>query len=96
MKRSIAAGRIDVSEILLAPPLIVETMPLGELLMSQKGWGQVRSERFLRSAGLTETKTLGALTVRQRLGLAALLTRDRCLLIGDFPAASQGAAPPRA
>src|SRR4051794_9009942 len=90
LKRGIAAGRTDVSEVLLVPPLIAEKMALGDLLMSQRGWGHVRSERFLRSAGLIETKTLGSLTVRQRLGLAALLTNDRSHLIGDLPSASQG------
>jgi hypothetical protein len=95
LKRGIAAGRTDVSEVLLVPPLIAEKMALGELLMSQRGWGHVRSERFLRSAGLIETKTLGSLTVRQRVGLAALLTNDRPLLIGDLPSA-QGAGLPDA
>jgi hypothetical protein len=74
LKRTIAAGRVDVSEVLLAPPSFVATMTLGELLMSQKGWGHVRSAKFLRSAGLTEIKTLGNLTQRQRQSLAVLLT----------------------
>ena len=74
LKRSVAAGRTDVSEVLLAPPSIAATMALGDLLMSQKGWGRVRSGRFLRLAGLTEIKTLGNLTQRQRHSLAVLLT----------------------
>jgi hypothetical protein len=74
LKRTIAAGRTDVSDVLLAPPSFVATMTLGELLMSQRGWGHVRSARFLRSAGLTEIETLGNLTQRQRHGLAVLLT----------------------
>jgi hypothetical protein len=88
LKRSIAAGRTDVSEVLLAPPSIVAKMAVGELLMSQKGWGHVRSERFLRAAGLTEVKTLGNLTKHQRHSLAVLLTKDRSLLIGELLAAS--------
>jgi hypothetical protein len=88
LKRSIAAGRTDVSEVLLAPPSIVAKMAVGELLMSQKGWGHVRSERFLRAAGLTEVKTLGNLTKHQRHSLAVLLTKDRSLLIGELLAGS--------
>jgi hypothetical protein len=88
LKRSIAAGRTDVSEVLLAPPSIAAKMALSELLVSQKGWGHVRTQRFLRSAGLTEVKKLGNLTERQRHSLAALLTKDRSLLIGDLLAAS--------
>ncbi len=90
LKRSIAEGRTDVSEVLLAAPSIVAKMSLRELLMSQKGWGRVRAGRFLRSAGLTEIETFGNLTERQRHSLAALLTKDRSLLIGDLLA-----APPR-
>jgi hypothetical protein len=77
LKRSIAAGRTDVSEVLLALPLIAVKMALGELLMSQKYWGPVRSQRLLRAAGLTGIKTLGSLTERQRLTVAALLAADR-------------------
>src|SRR5437762_336839 len=62
------------SSLGFAPPSIAATMALGELLMSQKGWGRVRSGRFLRLAGLTEIKTLGNLTQRQRHSLAVLLT----------------------
>jgi hypothetical protein len=74
LKRTIAEGLTDVSEVLLAPPSILATMTLAELLMSQRGWGRVRAGRFLRSAGLTEIKTLGNLTQRQRHSLAVLLT----------------------
>jgi hypothetical protein len=74
LKRSIAAGRRDISEVVLAPPSIAEKMPLGELLTSQKGWGRARSARLLRAAGLTELKTLGSLTERQRRSLGALVT----------------------
>ena len=37
-------------------------------------WGRTRCRKFLQSIGLSETKTIGSLTERQRVTLAALLT----------------------
>jgi hypothetical protein len=42
--------------------------------MSQKRWGRTRCRKFLQSISLLESKTVGSLTERQRVTLAALLT----------------------
>ena len=49
-------------------------MTVAELLLSQRGWGPTRSAKMLRSVSLSEKKTLGSLTERQRLMLAAVLS----------------------
>ena len=74
LKRKISAGRVDAAEIVLSCPWEVESMSVSELLMSQRRWGRTRCRKFLFSIGLSETKTLGTLTERQRITLAALLT----------------------
>jgi hypothetical protein len=74
LKRRIAAGEIDAAEIVLACSWEVESMSVSELLMSQRRWGRTRCRKFLLSIGLSETKSLGSLTERQRVTLAALLT----------------------
>ena len=74
LKRRIAAGEIDASEVVLACPWETESMTVSELLMSQKRWGRTRCRKFLMSIGLSETKTVSSLTERQRVTLAALLT----------------------
>src|ERR671922_290666 len=74
LKRKIAAGEVDAAEVVLACPWETESMSIGELLMSQRRWGRTRCRKFLFSIGLSETKTLGTLTERQRVTLAALLT----------------------
>ena len=51
-----------------------DTMTVAELLVSQRGWGPTRSAKMLRSVSLSEKKTLGSLTERQRVMLAAVLT----------------------
>jgi hypothetical protein len=54
-------------------------MPIGELLTSQRGWGQRRCQQFLSALAIDETKTLGSMTERQRLAAAARLSRDRAI-----------------
>jgi hypothetical protein len=73
LKRSMAAGKRAVSELVLAHRSTAQNMALRELLLSQKQWGPVRCKRFLRSAGLGDATTLGSLAERQRLTVAALL-----------------------
>jgi hypothetical protein len=74
LKRGIARGEVDASEVVLTCPWEAETMSMGELLMSQKRWGRTRCRKFLMSIGMSETKTVSSLTERQRMTLSALLT----------------------
>jgi hypothetical protein len=48
-------------------------MAVAELLMSQHRWGRTRARRFLAGIPMTETKTIGSMTERQRVTLAAML-----------------------
>ena len=48
-------------------------MAVAELLMSQHRWGHTRARRFLAGVPMTETKTIGSMTERQRRNLAAML-----------------------
>lgn len=77
LKREIAAGDVRVADVLLDPAEEVEGMEIAELLASQKRWGTTRCAKFLDSIGLPETKTLRALTPRQRNALAELLQARR-------------------
>jgi hypothetical protein len=74
LKRRVAAGDAEAAQIILTCPWETESMSISELLMSQRRWGRTRCRKFLFSIGLSETKTLGTLTERQRVTLAALLT----------------------
>ncbi len=70
LKRRIGGGAITVREVILTCPLEVASMPLEELLVSQHRWGSTRCRKFLAEIGLSETKTVGSLTDRQRQELA--------------------------
>ena len=73
MKRRIAAGELSASEVVLSCPWQAHSMSISDLLMSQKRWGRTRCRRVLVSLSVPENKSVGTLTERQRLALAAVL-----------------------
>jgi len=70
LKHRVAEGRMTVGEVILACPWEAKSMTIAELLLSQNRWGATRCSRFLTNSGLTETKTVGSITDRQRCALA--------------------------
>jgi hypothetical protein len=76
MKRLIAEGRVSASEVILRPPSEFESMGVFDLLISQRSWGRTRSLNVLGSVLLSETKTVGSMTDRQRRLLADKLTPE--------------------
>jgi hypothetical protein len=71
LKRSVAEGRTTVGAVILACPWEAASMTISELLLSQRRWGSTRCSRFLADIGMTETKTVGSMTERQRGALSA-------------------------
>jgi hypothetical protein len=67
------SGMISVAEVVERRPDELGTMTIAELLRSQPGWGPTRCSRLLRSLGISEGRTLGALTERQLRLLVARL-----------------------
>jgi hypothetical protein len=75
LKRRVATGETAVAEIVLGCPWEAASMTVADLLMSQRRWGQSRCRKFLAQVPMSETKTVGSMTDRQRRTLAALLER---------------------
>jgi len=73
LKRGVACGEIDVAEIILCCPWEAHSMPVAVLLMSQRRWGQARCRKILAQLPLSEKKTVGSMTDRQRRVLVAIL-----------------------
>ena len=73
LKRKVAAGEISAAEVVLDCPWEAASMELGDLLRSQRRWGDARCRRLLVSVGLPEHKQIGTLTDRQRKVLATVL-----------------------
>src|SRR5262245_12934046 len=77
LKKQVAEGDASVADVVLECPWQAESMTISDLLMSQHRWGRTRCRRFLASIPMSETKTIGTMTERQRRALAGLLEGDR-------------------
>ena len=77
LKRRVALGEADVAEVILGCPWEADSMAVADLLMSQRRWGQTRCRKFLSQIPMSEKKTIGSMTERQRTTLAAMLTATR-------------------
>jgi hypothetical protein len=73
LKRRIADGAVSVGEVTLTCPPEAASMTIGELLVSQRSWGETRCRKFLAEIGMPETKTIRSMTERQRRALAAMI-----------------------
>jgi len=81
LKRLVAEGDANVADVVLECPWEAESMTIADLLMSQHRWGRSRCRRFLLSIPMSETKTIGSMTMRQRKELAARLSGDRAVAV---------------
>jgi hypothetical protein len=73
LKRQVTDGDMIVADVVLSCPWEAESMAIADLLMSQHRWGRTRCRRFLASIPMSETKSIGSMTDRQRRALAARL-----------------------
>ncbi len=86
LKRRVATGEVEVATVILECPWESESMAVADLLMSQRRWGQTRCRKFLSQIPMSEKKTIGSMTERQRHTLAELLsTADRGRAWGATP-----------
>jgi hypothetical protein len=74
LKRRVASGEIGVAEVILDCPWEAHSMAVADLLTSQRRWGHTRCRKFLAQVPMSEQKTIGSMTERQRRTLAAMLT----------------------
>jgi hypothetical protein len=77
LKRKVATGETSVAEVILQCPWEAQSMAVADLLTSQRRWGESRCRKFLAQIPMSEAKTVGTMTDRQRRTLAAMLTRER-------------------
>ena len=74
LKRRVACGETTVAQVVLECPWEAETMTVADLLMSQNRWGHTRCRKFLQGVPMSEGKTIGSMTDRQRHAVAAMLS----------------------
>jgi hypothetical protein len=77
LKRRIADGEVSAAEVILFHQREAEGMAVGDVLTSQRHWGDTRCRTFLTPMHVREGKTIGSMTERQRRALAAGLSAQR-------------------
>ena len=90
VKRRIASGQLTAAEVVLSHRWEIESMPVAEVLLSQRQWGRKRCDAFLLALTIGDDKSIGSMTTRQRIAVAAMLTantrarpQDRSLAAGS-------------
>jgi len=85
LKRRIAEGELSASEVIVLCPWEAASMSVADVLTSQRRWGGTRCRKFLAAFRISETKTVGSLTDRQRRALAARLRAGGAAACGPAP-----------
>jgi hypothetical protein len=75
LKKDLKDGRVRVQQILSSPPDFVETAKVFDILMAVPKFGRVKAARFLNQCRISQSKTVGGLSDRQRAELVGLFDR---------------------
>ncbi len=75
LKKDLKDGQVRIEEILNDPPPYVETAKVFDILMAVPKFGRVKAGRFLTQARISQSKTVGGLSERQRSELIGLFQR---------------------
>ena len=75
LKKDLKNGRARIEDILRNPPGYVETAKVFDMLMAVPKFGRVKAARFLNQCRISQSKTVGGLSDRQRAELVGLLRR---------------------
>jgi hypothetical protein len=75
LKRDLKDGQAKIEDILRRPPEYVATAKVFDILMAVPKFGRVKAGRFLTQARISQSKTVGGLSDRQRAELIGLFQR---------------------
>jgi hypothetical protein len=75
LKKDLKDGRVRIEQILQTPPDYVSTAKVIDILMAVPKFGRVKAARFLNTCRISQSKTVGGLSDRQRTELVGLFNR---------------------
>ncbi len=75
LKKDLKTGSAQIEGILDNPPEYVETAKVFDMLMAVPKFGRVKAARFLNQCRISQSKTVGGLSERQRAELIGLFNR---------------------
>ncbi len=75
LKRDLKAGAVSIADVLHEPPDYVLTAKVYDMLMAVPKLGRVKAMRLLNQCRISQSKTVGGLSDRQRAELLGLFDR---------------------
>lgn len=75
LKRDLKSGDILITAVIADPPDFVLTAKVFDMLMAVPKYGKVKATRFLNTCRISQGKTIGGLSERQRAELLEVLDR---------------------
>ena len=75
LKKNLKSGEISIEQILADPPEFVSTAKVFDMLLAVPKFGRVKATRLLTQCRISQSKTIGGLSDRQRQELIALFNR---------------------
>lgn len=75
LKRDLKAGTVSIVEVIGDPPDFLLTAKVFDMLMAVPKYGKVKATRFLNTCRISQGKTIGGLSDRQRSELLEVLSR---------------------
>ena len=75
LKRDLKDGRVAIEAVLSDPPEFVSTAKVFDMLLAVPKFGRVKAARFLNVCRISQSKTVGGLSERQRTELIGLFNR---------------------
>lgn len=75
LKRDLKSGQVNIRDIIADPPEYVLTAKVYDMLLAVPKYGKVKATRFINHCRISQGKTVGGLSERQRNELVDLLSR---------------------
>jgi hypothetical protein len=75
LKKDLKSGVVSIEQILVDPPEYVSTAKVFDMLMAVPKFGRVKAQRMLNQCRISQSKTVGGLSDRQRQELIDLFNR---------------------
>jgi hypothetical protein len=75
LKKDLKTGSANIDDVLRNPPEYVSTAKVFDILMAVPKFGRVKAARFLNQCRISQSKTVGGLSERQRTELIGLFNR---------------------
>jgi len=72
LKRALKSGEVKIDQVLLDPPAYVLTAKVHDMLLAVPRLGRVRAGKLLAQCRISQSKTIGGLSERQRTELVSL------------------------